>query len=301
MQPVNLSVRQEDSSGGLLRVGDWVNVFMTSLVTGPGLKDSPRQVLIVPNARVILKRNTLRPIYAALPSDKPVPFTIETNAYRTALCEFARDKGDFSLVAIPEVEGQRLEAARKNAIEVSKSSDTSSPELHLVAFTDPKSDSYNKELRIVNKYEQTAAPISNVSLQELFNLTIPPPLPPQPGPRPNTVIQQFAGTHRLADVVVAADNRVLGRNDRGLGGRERGPGVVNTNLGSYMDYDDDNYNGDVYDERPYAWNDRTRGRGSGRDEIVFTEFIFRKPSLVSDTFAANQPLPEAPKSVARPR
>jgi Flp pilus assembly protein CpaB len=293
MQPVNLSVRPEDSSGGLLRVGDWVNVLMTSLVTGPGLKDSPRQVLIVPNARVILKRNTLRPIYAALPTDKPVPFTIETNSYRAALLEFARDKGDFSLVAIPEVEGQRLETARTSAINASKSSDTSRPELHLVAFSDPRSDPYKKELQIVSRYEQTAAPISNVSLQELFNLTIPPPLPPKPGPRPNTVIQQFSGTQRLADVVVAPDNRVLGRSDRGLGGRERGPTVVNTNLGTYMDYDDYG-RGDVYDEHPYDWNRLARGR-DGRDDIVYTEFIFRKPSLVSDTFTANPPLPEPPK------
>jgi Flp pilus assembly protein CpaB len=285
MQPVNLSVRLEDSSGGLLRVGDWVTIFITSLITGPGMKDSPRQVMIVPSARVILKRNTLRPIFTALPSDKPVPFTIETNSYRAALAEFARDKADFRLVAIPEGEGKRLEAARQKAIDASRGSNPSAPELHLVAFTDPQSDSYKKELQLVQKYEEKGTPISNASLQELFKLTVPaPPLPSLP-PAPDTYIQQFAGTQRLADVVITPGNRVYLRSDRGTGRRERLPGVINTDLGTFGDYDDFGWDG---------WDDRdNRFGGLPRREDALTEFTFRKPSDAGVGRTANASL-EAP-------
>ncbi len=282
-KPVNLAVKLDDSSGGLLRVGDWVNVVMTSLITGPGLKDSPRQVTIIPAARIILKRNTLRPIYTALPSDKPVPFTIETNSYRASLTEFARDKGDFSLVALPEVEGKRLEAARQAAI-LAAQSDDPSPAPSLVSFANPRSEAYQKELRFVRNFEDKSAPIGSSNLEELFHLTLPPPPGPRPPVVPNSYIQQYSGAQRRADVVISPDNQILSRSNDGFG-QDSGPRVVNTSIGSYMETDDNA----GWAETP---DDRSFGSTRRATRSLITEFTFRKPSLLREALAA-YPNPEA--------
>ena len=291
MKPVNLAVKLDDSSGGLLRVGDWVNVMMTSLITGPNLKDSPRQVTIIPAARIILKRNTLRPIYTALPSDKPVPFTIETNSHRASLTEFARDKGDFSLVALPEVEGKRLEAARQAAIVAAQSADPS-PTPTLVSFVDPRSEAYRKELRFVGDFEAKEGPIGGANLEELFGLTYPPPPGPRPPVRPNSYIQQYMGSQRQSDVIVSPDGRILARsNDRPE--QSQGPRVINTSIGSYMDPDELERSR----EHPIDYSSGALKRAA---QPLIAEFTFRKPSLAREALTA-YPNPEAEGGLARAR
>ena len=208
MQPVNLSVLPKDSVGGLLRVGDWVNVYMNVVVSGPGLRESPRRALIVPNARVILKRNTLRPIYASISGDKPIPFTLETNTYRAALCEFARDMGEFSLVAIPEAEARSLEERRKKTMELGQDIESFDGQPR-VSFLDLDSENYKKELALVSNHEKDLKPITNYNLQQLFDLDSPHAPLQRPKRTPIRYIEQYHGTRRLDDVTVTPDRRIL--------------------------------------------------------------------------------------------
>ena len=187
-------------------MGDWVNVYFSTVITGPGLKDSPQRVLLVPNARIILKRNTLRPIYSALPADKPVPFTIETNEYRAAVCDFARDQGEFSLVAIPESEAKELESARNQAMEAAQQDEPVSPEHHRVSFIDPSSAAYKKEQQIVENFVTSGEPIRDRNLQEIFNLA-PQAIEPAPAPK-ITRIEQYHGTRRQDDMVFSSERRL---------------------------------------------------------------------------------------------
>jgi len=244
MRPVNLSVEIDDSSGGLLRVGDWVNVYFSSLVTGEGLKDAPRRVLIVPNARIILKRNTLRPIYSSLPGDKPVPFTIETNGYRAALCDFAKDLGEFSLVAIPESEAKKLESARNHVLEDARKEGASVEDETLVSFNDPESDLYKTELDLVKRYVSNGEPISDHSLQELFRLV---PRRVEPAePKRFTRIQQYHGTKRVDDVVISPERRVVSTSLRGSR-RPNGERVEEGNLNTPQSNDAAEMTADSYE------------------------------------------------------
>src|SRR5262249_61912271 len=90
MRAVNLSLTKEHSGGGLIQVGEWVDVVLTSSVESDGAA-STRTATIAHNVRVIAKRNVLWPVFAPLTDDKPVHFTVEANPYRAALIEFAKN------------------------------------------------------------------------------------------------------------------------------------------------------------------------------------------------------------------
>ncbi len=220
MHDVTIGVLQEDSAGGHVRVGDWVDVYFTAKISGPGVKESLRQVRIASNARVIVKRNNLLPIFAPLPAGK-IPFTLETNSYRAALIDYARDKGDFRLMSLAESVQRKLELARKKAMESANrvvaepdsASDTlpaeqpmqsDNPELHRIAFIPMESTEYLKEKSLVEVFEKEQAPISSLDLQKLFGI-----IPPVRGvKKPKRVIEQFAGTRRLEDVEISPRNQI---------------------------------------------------------------------------------------------
>jgi Flp pilus assembly protein CpaB len=115
MRAANLSLTKDQSAGGLIQVGEWVDVLLTSRIDGPG-GHSTRTANLIPRVRVIAKRNSLWSVFAPLPERKPVEFTLEVNAYRAELLEFARTKGDLSLALLPASEQKKLEKRRDEAI-----------------------------------------------------------------------------------------------------------------------------------------------------------------------------------------
>ena len=221
MYDVTIGVLQEDSAGGQVHVGDWVDVYFTTVVNGPGVNESSRLVRIASNVKVIIKRNNLLPIFAPLGPGK-IPFTLETNAYRAALIDFSRDKGDFRLMSLTESQCQRLERERTSVIKAdvnrpSESSSSSESFPHSdqtgenqtlnsrIAFTPIESVDYQKEKQIVAAFDRDRTPITSRDLEKLFELHR--VLPPASTSR-ELVIQQYSGIRRTNDIIISADNRL---------------------------------------------------------------------------------------------
>jgi WD40 repeat protein len=98
----------------MIQVGEWVDVALTTDITWPdGATQDTRTANIACACKVIAKRNSLWPIYACLPEDAPVHYTLEANPWRAALINFCKDKGLLTLTPVPEAE-QRLLEGRRN-------------------------------------------------------------------------------------------------------------------------------------------------------------------------------------------
>ncbi len=221
MYDVTIGVLQEDSAGGQVHVGDWVDVYFMTVVNGSGVKESSRLIRIASNVKVIIKRNNLLPIFAPLCPGK-IPFTLETNAYRAALIDFSRDKGDFRLMSLTESQCQRLERERTSVIkaemnrpaesspsrEPDRSSDgtgeSKTPNCR-IAFTPIESVDYQREKQIVEAFDRDRTPISSRDLEKLFDLHRV-PCPAIASRR--LVIQQYSGTRRTNDIVISSDNQI---------------------------------------------------------------------------------------------
>src|SRR5205085_381391 len=76
MRAINFAVTKDHSAGGLILPGAWVDVLFTSHIEGPS-GATTRTATLVPRVRVVAKRNTIWPVFAPLPEDKPVHFTLE--------------------------------------------------------------------------------------------------------------------------------------------------------------------------------------------------------------------------------
>ena len=120
MRAVNVTLPKDSTAGGLIQVGEWVDVYLTSAITGPGASADARVVTnrtanLCCNARVIAKRNTLWPLFGTIPDNALVHFTLEVDPYRAALINYAVDKGVMMLVPLPAAEQRALEIRRNQA------------------------------------------------------------------------------------------------------------------------------------------------------------------------------------------
>jgi Flp pilus assembly protein CpaB len=100
MRSVNVVLPKERAAGGLIRVGEYVDVFMTTAIC-TDLKCASYRTATAPLAlglKVVIKRDSLWTIMQADPENKPVSFTLQANAYRAALIEMAKTKGLITLV-----------------------------------------------------------------------------------------------------------------------------------------------------------------------------------------------------------
>ena len=182
MRAVNLSLLKDHSAGGLIQVGEWVDVMLTSNVTDGEGHMSTRTAAIAKGLRVIAKRNILWPIFAPLPEDKPVQFTLEANPYQAALIEFAKGKGQLSLIAIPASEGKGYEERRTSAM--ANPTDTT-----LVSFHDPATEESKTETTRLDGFLKGEA-IGDGDLERIFNLKPPPP------PARTIQVEQYFGLSR---------------------------------------------------------------------------------------------------------
>ena len=84
MRAVNVAVGKDQSAGGLIQPGDYVDVLLTSSIEW-GDRKTTQTVSLARNVRVIVKRNMLWKVLTTLPDDKSVNFTLEDNITRAGL------------------------------------------------------------------------------------------------------------------------------------------------------------------------------------------------------------------------
>jgi Flp pilus assembly protein CpaB len=193
MRAVNLEISKDRSAGGMIQVGDWVDVHLTSAVGANDDKaPSTHTASIARFVRVVAKRNVLWPVLAPLPEDKPVNFTLEANPYRAALIEFAKDKGTITLVPVSNTDQRRLEAKHREILQ-------SGAKTSLAALSDPDSAEYKEEDTRVELFNRGELTIGQPDLVRIFGLkTTPPPLA-------NVSVQVFTGIEHVSNVSFSPD------------------------------------------------------------------------------------------------
>jgi Flp pilus assembly protein CpaB len=194
MRAVNIAVKKELCAGGLIQVGDWVDVHLTTVVgMGDGETSSTRTASLAHYVRVIAKRNILWPVLASLPDDQPVNFTVEANAYRSALIEFATSKGQLALIPVPATEQRQLEERRQALL---KTGNRDLPS----AFSEPDSTEYRDEDTRVAAFVRGELTLGDSDLVRIFGITTPPP------PQMPTVVQMYNGIDHDSNVVFAPNS-----------------------------------------------------------------------------------------------
>ena len=176
MRAVSVSLEKDQAAGGMIQTGEWVDVMLTSDITLPnGGGTTTRTATVAPKVRVVAKRNTLWPVFAPLPKDKPIQFTLEVNTYRAALIEFARTKGKLTLVPLPQNEQIKLEAERTALMKKANQKGV----IHPVLFMQEGSKEAKAEEQRINSFNLGEMSVDERDLMRLFNLSIttaPPPI-----------------------------------------------------------------------------------------------------------------------------
>lgn len=199
---VNLAIPKHHASGGLINVGDWVDIQLMAAIEAPAVPlpggaaqaggTTAQAAILVRGTRVIAKRNSLWPVNTPLGPDCPVNFTLEMNPYRAALLEFAKDKGTIVLLPVSDYDKRQLEARRNDGM--------NAPVTQFVAtsYSIPDSNEYQDEDKRVSSFLNGNYVISEADLVRVFQLKYnPPPPPPPPEPRLEKVVGiQPAGFYR---------------------------------------------------------------------------------------------------------
>lgn len=200
---VNISLSKERSAGGNIQVGEWVDVYLTSQISGDG-QTTTRTAAIAPSVRLIAKRDSLWPVYAPLPKDKPVEYTLEVNSYRAGMIEFSRTKGQLSMSPLPAGEQKKLEAGRNERLAASKNGEP-------MAMAPEEEE----ETRLVQAVEKKELIISDEDLVKLFGVTVE-QKPTAPPPQVTTTVERYIGTKRVEAAIFTLDgSRYTGQG--GLG------------------------------------------------------------------------------------
>jgi Flp pilus assembly protein CpaB len=180
---IDVSISKENSAGGLIGVGDWVDVYLTTEV---GRTDSDRRslrtALMAQRVPVVAKRDTLWPLYAPLPPNQPIQYTLGVNPYRAALLDFARTHGTLSILPVSQAEKTRLDDYRKSLKDTSSGS-VAHP------FEPGNQESQDEEKRIL-AYNRGELTVGNEDLVRLFGLT---PLHP---PTPPLTVEMYHGVNK---------------------------------------------------------------------------------------------------------
>jgi Flp pilus assembly protein CpaB len=182
---IDLGVMKDRSAGGLIQVGDWVDIYMSTDVGRTDRPDAvPFTTLLVPHAQVIAKRNSLYPIYAPLAEGKPVEYTLATNPYRAALLEHARSIGVLSMTPVSSDEKKRLDGLRDEAMKNPGSSSVAT------TFAPPGSPEFQAEEDRIKSYQNGSLVIGDETLVNILKLpAIEPPPPPPRLPKPPKVVK----------------------------------------------------------------------------------------------------------------
>jgi Flp pilus assembly protein CpaB len=207
MRAVNVGIPKQHCAGGMINVGDWVDVQLITTVEGAdaikaqasngqkkGAPPITAAATIVKNVRVIAKRNSLWPVATPLGPDCICNFTLETNPYRAGLIEYVKDKGIIALLPISDTDKRVLEAKRNESM--------SNPNgLVQVSYSIPDSNEYRDEDARVASYVSGEYSIGEPDLMRIFKLR--PPVQPPPPPPPFT-INKFVGARSAGQYIYQA-------------------------------------------------------------------------------------------------
>ena len=162
MRAVNVAVTKENSAGGVIQLGEHVDVWLTSRVNDP-LSGVPhlKTARLDRDCKVIMKRNNLSQIMAA--DGGTIPFTLQVNPYRAALIEWAKQKGVLSLQPVP---------TPKMMQETGAITDDTPMKSH----TDTKSAEYKDEDFRIDQVNRGEYVVGDQDLDRIFKVR--PPTPP---------------------------------------------------------------------------------------------------------------------------
>lgn len=161
---VNVSVPRERAAGGVLQLGEYVDVWLTTRVSD-GEREKVGSACIARACKIIMKRNNLWRIQGVDP-DGPLPFTLQANLYRAALIEYAQSVGTLSLQPVP------------------------APPKFNGTWSDPTSREYATEDRRIEEIQRGERTISDTDLARIFNVT---PAPAKPAPLPPKTTEHLLG------------------------------------------------------------------------------------------------------------
>jgi Flp pilus assembly protein CpaB len=193
MRAVNLAIPKHHAAGGLINVGDWVDIQLMAAIETPAVPlpggaaaaggTTAQAAIITRAARVVAKRNSLWPVNTPLGPDCPVNFTLETNPYRAALIEFAKDKGTIVLLPVGDSDKRSLEARRNDLMQSSNPASIQS-----VSYNIADSNEYREEDKRVGNFLNGNYVINEGDLVRIFQLKYVPPTPPSPERRMEKVV-----------------------------------------------------------------------------------------------------------------
>lgn len=219
MRGVNVAVTKDRSVGGLIQVGEWVDVHLTTTIQAPGSDEEiTRTAPVATGVRVIAKRNALWPVFAPLPDDKPVEYTLEMNAYRAALVEFSKNNGYLSLVPVSESEMGELEAERNQLLQMQRAGQKLEPGLVPVGLNDNED---RERIQLITRGDLT---VGSEDLVRIFGLQPPKVETPQP-PEKRIEIQQFIGTRYQGPVRFNQEGDRVGGSESSSTGATGADGV----------------------------------------------------------------------------
>ena len=230
MRAINVAMSKDQAAGGLIQVGDWVDVLLTSTIETAKDSTTTRTACIAPRVRVIAKRNSLWPVFAPLPDDKPVHFTLEVNPYRAALVEFTRNKGMLVLSPLPATEQRKLEALRA---EMFKNPDAA-PALQFISTDDPEGS--QEEARVDGLLKGHMS-VSEGDLIRIFGLST--VAPPEASVQPVT-IERISGVSHRDPLFFTADGKYVAVGDKRVDGTPdlRKPGSASSGNGIHFQVPD---------------------------------------------------------------
>ncbi|MFO0813767.1 MAG: RcpC/CpaB family pilus assembly protein [Gemmatales bacterium] len=211
MRAVNLAIPKHHAAGGLINVGDWVDIQLMAAIETPAVPlpggaaaaggTTAQAAIITRAARVIAKRNSLWPVSTPLGPDCPVNFTLETNPYRAALIEFAKDKGTLVLLPVGDGDKRVLEARRNDLMQSSNPAS-----IQTASYNIADSNEYREEDKRVGNFLNGNYVINEGDLVRIFQLKYVPPTPPTPERRMEKVIGiSTAGYTRPGNRAYASD------------------------------------------------------------------------------------------------
>jgi Flp pilus assembly protein CpaB len=184
MRALNLVIPRDRAAGGMITVGEWVDVLVTSTIESPGGTPVTRTACVAPSVRVVAKRNTLWPVFAPLPEGKPLQFTLEVNPYRAALIDYVSTRGNLLLTPLGASDQKALEEKRLQL--VLNDNNKANAGLLLDGPDDDEADA--ARIAAIIKGELA---VGEADMARLFSLSTTPP------PASNITIERFTGIRAL--------------------------------------------------------------------------------------------------------
>jgi pilus assembly protein CpaB len=223
MRSVNLTLTPDKAGGGLIQLGERVDVYLTANVAwgGDWSTGATRTACLARNLKVIVKRNNLWTALAPVNENQPVHFTLQANPYRAALLEFAKGKGELTMVPTSATQERVTGIRPAGGILPASQSDLDSKE-------------YRDEDNRIASFNRGELVIGEVDLQRIFNLTPPVKVPPLRVERysgVNLIGTTVFGPDARADVAYSDTNHPANGNGKSASGFQFQPPAKNGNGG----------------------------------------------------------------------